>query len=108
MAFLYCTYIVTYAISSPLLGQYIDSVSNRNNQDIHPAIQNVAGVQFTLIFVLVMTSTFIPKGAFALNPKMLNDEELDTEIDDDADDVLSLSDKIKRHDVNEVKETDSN
>ncbi|KAF1343411.1 hypothetical protein EJ07DRAFT_186912 [Lizonia empirigonia] len=66
MAFLYSTYIVTYAIAS-----------------IQPAIRNVAGIQFTIIAVLVMTSTFIPKGAFALNPELLSDEALDTDLEDE-------------------------
>lgn len=81
MAFLYCTYIVTYAITSPLLGRYIDHISNRNEQDIHAAMLNVGGVQFTLIFVLVMTATFVPKGAFSFNPKMLSDEDLDSDVE---------------------------
>lgn len=83
MAFLYCTYIVTYAITSPLLGHYIDRVSNANNQDIHSAIKNVGGVQFTVIFILVMTATFVPKGAFSFNPKMLSEEDLDADLYDD-------------------------
>ncbi|OAL55430.1 hypothetical protein IQ07DRAFT_607780 [Pyrenochaeta sp. DS3sAY3a] len=85
MAFLYSSYIVTYAIASVTLGTYIDRVSATNNNEIQPAILNVAGVQFTVIFVLVMTSTFVPKGAFSLNPKMLSDEFLDTDLDDDED-----------------------
>jgi MFS family permease len=106
MAFLYCTYIVTYAITSPLLGTYIDNVSNANNQDIRPAITNVAGVQFTLIFVLVMTSTFVPKGAFAFNPSLLNDEVLDEDITDDG---MSALDEItiKHKDIFELREQNS-
>ncbi|KAF2016370.1 MFS general substrate transporter [Aaosphaeria arxii CBS 175.79] len=104
MAFLYCTYIVIYAITSPLLGTYIDNVSNSNNQDIRPAITNVAGVQFTIIFVLVMTSTFVPKGAFAFNPKLLNDEMLDEDIIDDG---LSALDEmsIKHKDEYELQDS---
>ncbi|KAF1844741.1 uncharacterized protein K460DRAFT_365697 [Cucurbitaria berberidis CBS 394.84] len=83
MAFLYSTYIVTYAIASVSLGTYIDRVSDRNKEEIQPAILNVAGVQFTIIFVLVMTSTFVPKGAFSLNPKMLDEEFLDTDLEDE-------------------------
>lgn len=83
MAFLYSSYIVTYAIASVTLGTYIDRVSDRNDEQIQPAIFNVAGVQFTVIFVLVMTSTFVPKGAFSLNPKMLNEEYLDTDLEDE-------------------------
>ena len=87
MAFLYSTYIVTYAISSVCLGTYIDRVSDRHDEQIHGAILNVAGVQFTIIAVLVMTSTFVPKGAFSPNPKMLSEENLDADLDgDDLDD----------------------
>ncbi|KAJ8103627.1 MFS general substrate transporter [Lipomyces tetrasporus] len=85
MAFLYSTYIVIYAILSPVLGRYIDSVYNAtggsDGGNIHGAILNVAGVQFTVVSVLIMTSTFIPRGAFSLNPKMLSDEKLDTDVD---------------------------
>jgi hypothetical protein len=83
MAFLYSTYIVTYAIASVCLGTYIDRISYRHNEQIHGAIFSVAGVQFTVIFVLVMTSTFVPKGAFSLNPKMLSEEYLDTDLEDE-------------------------
>ncbi|KAL1795834.1 hypothetical protein ACET3X_006058 [Alternaria dauci] len=83
MAFLYSTYIVTYAIASVSLGTYIDRISDRHNDQIHGAILNVAAVQFTIICVLVMTSTFVPKGAFSLNPKMLNEEDLDTDLEDE-------------------------
>ncbi|EAT91225.1 hypothetical protein HBI56_017360 [Parastagonospora nodorum] len=83
MAFLYSTYIVTYAIASVCLGTYIDRVSDRNNDEVQSAIFSVAGVQFTVIFVLVMTATFVPKGAFSLNPKMLSEEDLDTDLEDE-------------------------
>lgn len=83
MAFLYSSYIVTYAIASVSLGTYIDRVSDKNNEQVQSAIFSVAGVQFTVIFVLVMTATFVPKGAFALNPKMLSEEALDTDLEDE-------------------------
>jgi hypothetical protein len=83
MAFLYSTYIVTYAVASVCLGTYIDRVSDANHDNIQPAILNIAGVQFTVISVLVMASTFIPKGAFAFNPKILSDEPLDTDLEDE-------------------------
>ena len=86
MAFLYSTYIVTYAIASVSLGTYIDRVSDRHNEQIQPAIKNIAGVQFTVMAVLIMASTFVPKGALALNPKLLSDEDLDTDMDSDLDD----------------------
>ncbi|KAF1811947.1 hypothetical protein P152DRAFT_38893 [Eremomyces bilateralis CBS 781.70] len=77
MAFLYSFYIVTYAICSPLLGKYIDSVSNKNNGDIHQAVRMVGGVHFTVACVLVLCSTFVPKGALSLNPPLLSDGHLD-------------------------------
>ena len=99
MAFLYSTYIILYAITSPILGFYIDNVSNANGQNIHSAMMNVAGVQITIIFTFVMTAIFVPKGAFAFNPNMLNEENLDNEImendDDDYDDLFQLKDNSK-------------
>ncbi|KAH8716881.1 major facilitator superfamily domain-containing protein [Phaeosphaeriaceae sp. PMI808] len=83
MAFLYSSYIVTYAIASVCLGTYIDRVSYKNNEQVQTAIFNVAGVQYTVIFVLVLAATFVPKGAFALNPPMLSDEALDTDLEDE-------------------------
>jgi hypothetical protein len=77
MAFLYSTYIVIYAISSPLLGRYIDRVSKANDGDVHSAVTNIAGVHFTVIAAIVMASSFIPRGSLALNPKMLFNETLE-------------------------------
>lgn len=87
MAFLYSSYIVTYAITSPLLGRYIDRVYNqtggeKNGGHIHEAIRNVGGVQFSIVFVIILASTFIPRGAFSLNPKTLFDDKLDTDLEE--------------------------
>ncbi|KAJ8099581.1 hypothetical protein POJ06DRAFT_290840 [Lipomyces tetrasporus] len=100
MAFLYSTYIVIYAITSPLLGRYIDSVYNRtgganNGGHIQEAIQYVGGVQFTIIFALIMASTFIPRGSFSLNPKMLFNENLDKDLDEVADATFVMQDDAK-------------
>ncbi|KAK9243434.1 hypothetical protein V1506DRAFT_568420 [Lipomyces tetrasporus] len=100
MAFLYSTYIVIYAITSPLLGRYIDSVYNRtgganNGGHIQEAIQYVGGVQFTIIFALIMASTFIPRGSFSLNPKMLFNENLDKDLDEVADATFVIQDDAK-------------
>jgi len=83
MAFLYSSYIVMYAIASVSLGTYIDRVSDSNHGQIQPAIRNVAGVQFTIICVLVLASTFVPKGAFSLNPRMLSEEFLDADVEEE-------------------------
>ena len=40
------------------------------------ALKNVAGVQFTVISGILLASTFIPAGAFALNPRLLFGEDL--------------------------------
>ncbi|KAL2361691.1 hypothetical protein RJZ56_005417 [Blastomyces dermatitidis] len=85
MAFLYTTYIVLYAITSPVLGRYIDHVFNEsggteNGGDIHLAILNIGAVQFTILSVVILAATFVPQGAFALNPDVIFDEQLDTEI----------------------------
>jgi hypothetical protein len=80
MSFLYCTYIVTYAIASTFLGQYVDAVGNRPENrntgtppnypsfpndyvNVRPAIYNVVGVQFTVLAVIMLLATFIPRGA---------------------------------------------
>lgn len=87
MAFLYSTYIVIYAICSPLLGRYIDGVYNRSGGsdggDIRPALVNTAGVQFTVLCVVVLASTFVPRGALSFNPKMLNNQSLDKDLHSD-------------------------
>ncbi|KAE8144747.1 hypothetical protein BDV25DRAFT_87106 [Aspergillus avenaceus] len=85
MAFLYSTYIILYAITPPILGSYIDHVYSKtggsdHGGNIYDAIRNVACVQFTIISGLVFMSTFVPQGAFALNPKMLYSEDLEEEI----------------------------
>lgn len=81
MAFLYSTYIVIYAIANPLLGQYVDSVWNGSGQtDVRPAVYNIAGVQLTVLCIVVILATFVPKGAFSLNPRALYGENLDAEV----------------------------
>ncbi|CAF1164073.1 unnamed protein product [Didymodactylos carnosus] len=80
MAFLYSSYIVIYAIANPLLGKYIDSIYN-STKSIRPALVNTAGVQFTVITVVIFACTFIPKGAVAFNPAVLHKEDLLSNLD---------------------------
>ena len=94
MAFLYSTYIVIYAITSPLLGKYVDRVGAANNDDVHSAMRNIAGVHFTVIGVIIMAATFIPHGAFALNPKMLFGEDLTGSVDS-TDDLVDKNSEYK-------------
>ncbi|PWY92870.1 hypothetical protein BO70DRAFT_367856 [Aspergillus heteromorphus CBS 117.55] len=84
MAFLYSTYIVLYAVISPILGSYIDRVyiqtgGSTGGGDIHHAIRYVASVQFSIISLLVMVASFVPRGSLALNPWALEEEDLEEE-----------------------------
>ncbi|KAL4805597.1 hypothetical protein BDV18DRAFT_21842 [Aspergillus unguis] len=83
MAFLYSTYIVLYAITSPLLGSYIDHIygetGGTEHGNIFEAIRNVGSVQFSVVAVLVLAATFVPRGSMSLNPQMLHDEDLEHE-----------------------------
>jgi len=96
MAFLYCTYIVIYAISSSTIGRYIDRIGAENTNNfargivaapgypdkyinVRSAVQNIGGVQFTIIAAVIIAATFIPKGSFSFNPKNLYGETLQGE-----------------------------
>jgi len=94
MAFLYSTYIVIYAVASPLLGRYIDGVSKRNGGDIHAAVVNIAGVQFTVVMAVVLAATLIPRGALELNPRMLHEQALDKDVE-----TSSLESGVERESV---------
>ncbi|OAX78029.1 hypothetical protein ACJ72_07668 [Emergomyces africanus] len=103
MAFLYTTYIVLYAITSPALGRYIDHVFNKsggaeNGGDIHPAIMNTGAVQFTSLSLVILAATFVPQGAFAFNPQLLFDQQLDTEISGACklDDEVNMSQRLSK------------
>ncbi|KAH6843445.1 major facilitator superfamily domain-containing protein [Chaetomium sp. MPI-CAGE-AT-0009] len=81
MAFLYSFYIVTYAVAGTLLGRYLDGVYNKSGGidggQVHTGLIYTAGVQMSVISLLVLAATFVPKGAFAFNPKMISEEPLD-------------------------------
>jgi hypothetical protein len=90
MSFLYSSYVIIYAIANPMLGKYIDQVYHFTGT-IRPALVYTAGVQFTVIMIIVFVSTFIPTGAFAFNPSIPDEEDSSsTDDNDDADkaDVL--------------------
>jgi hypothetical protein len=103
MSFLYCTYIITYAILGTLLGRYVDSFGNRpenhnvakplskkipgypnNYVNIRPVVFNIAGIQFTVLAIIIIVATFIPKGSFAFNPKILYGDTLESEESEDS------------------------
>ncbi|KAI5795000.1 hypothetical protein EDC01DRAFT_745314 [Geopyxis carbonaria] len=85
MAFLYSSYIVLYAVASPLLGKYLDREFARTGGKeggghIRTALTNVAGVQFTILMAVIIGATLVPRGAWAWNPTALEGERLDEEV----------------------------
>ncbi|CAF0835997.1 unnamed protein product [Adineta ricciae] len=74
MAFLYSSYIILYAILNPILGKYIDYVYNSTGS-VRPALFYTAAIQLTIILIIVFLSTFIPKGSFAFNPTLDDDDD---------------------------------
>ncbi|EAQ85512.1 hypothetical protein CHGG_09526 [Chaetomium globosum CBS 148.51] len=81
MAFLYSFYIVTYAVSGTMLGRYLDGIFNKSGGldggEVRSGLMYTAGVQMSVISVLVLAATFVPKGALAFNPKIISDDPLD-------------------------------
>ncbi|KAL7416275.1 hypothetical protein BDY24DRAFT_412485 [Mrakia frigida] len=80
MAFLFSSYIILYAILGSVLGSYIDKVYNRDG-NIYDALVYVGG--FTVLCVIILAATLVPKGAFAFNPHLINNAELEGEIETD-------------------------
>ncbi|KAL0060626.1 hypothetical protein AAF712_012569 [Marasmius tenuissimus] len=107
MAFLYVLYIVVYSILSTVLGKWVDKkllgfTGAAAATPAKDALKFIGGVQFTILCVVVIISTFIPKGAFALNPtdEDFNGDHKNTEKDSNADDDLK-SDELKAKVTNE-------
>lgn len=112
MAFLYSFYIVMYAICQPLLGRYVDRVYNRNGgedaSDVHEAVFNVVGVQFTVYAIVIFASTFLPQGSFALNPAVLDGQDLEKDREkDQAKKEEAGTEERKEGDAETPKKTDS-
>ena len=101
MAFLYSSYIITYAVLGYVLGSHIDDVYN-TDKNVERALRNLGGIQvstfniqilifcsltprlasqFTVLAAIVIAATFVPKGSFSLNPKMINDSALTGDVD---------------------------
>ncbi|KAK0530548.1 hypothetical protein OC835_003977 [Tilletia horrida] len=78
MAFLYVLYIVIYALVSTFLGRWVDSQVRafKGAATVAPAqnaLKYVGGVHFTVLAVIIIASTFIPRGALAFNPRAEGD-----------------------------------
>jgi hypothetical protein len=91
MAFLYVTYIVINAILSVVLGNRFDREWTSNGTIVQ-TLKMVGGVHFTVACVVIFLSTFIPKGAFAFNPKALSGEKTAPTMTPVEDGVISGSD----------------
>ncbi|KAJ3232994.1 hypothetical protein HDU81_002561 [Chytriomyces hyalinus] len=89
MAFLYSSYIAMYFGLNYGLGNYLDVYANKvksNKNDKNLAYANgiepfymIAGVMFSVGCVIILAGTFIPKGSFAINPKILGGDKSDDE-----------------------------
>ncbi|KAG8802983.1 hypothetical protein FRC17_006295 [Serendipita sp. 399] len=105
MAFLYSSYIITYAILGSLLGTYIDKVFAQDG-NIYRALVNIGGVHFTVLSAIIIASTLIPKGALSLNPKMINDADLTgpTDLETARDEDVAARDRTHPDDSSVEKE----
>lgn len=75
MSFLYSSFIILYTILSVVLGRFIDTVFAEDG-NIKRALFDVGGVQFSVIAGVILFATFIPRGAWHLNPDILFDDSV--------------------------------
>ena len=71
MAFLFSSYVVLNAVLSSVLGGVIDDDFVANGS-ITTSLRQVGGVQFSVGCAVILAASLIPRGAFALNPRVLN------------------------------------
>ena len=104
MSFLYTSYIVIYAVISPLIGEWVDDFKHESKHYKKGSKMNlywldqqksqyfywISGVFFSLISIPIFLNTFVPKGSWEMNPKLIdapipgedeNDNEIEIEID---------------------------
>ena len=92
MSFLYVSYIILYSIVSTVVGKWVDGqlrpyTGTARVEPTREVLKKTGGVHFTVVGIVIFASTFIPKGAFALNPKMIDGKdctEEDLEEDDES------------------------
>ncbi|KAL0574381.1 hypothetical protein V5O48_007582 [Marasmius crinis-equi] len=97
MAFLYVLYIVLYSVLSTVLGKWVDKKIAGFSGDAaaapaRDALKYIGGVQFTILCVIVIASTFIPKGSLAFNPK---DDDFNGERAQQSDKDSASDDELK-------------
>ncbi|KAF9921048.1 hypothetical protein FBU30_008967 [Linnemannia zychae] len=99
MAFLYSFYIILYAVLGPLLGKHIDYVKSSNAGDIRPALRNVGGIMYTVVCVVLLLATFIPKGSFAINPDLIDGNQ----IEDEEEEYRRQQAALQQDEIKEIK-----
>lgn len=67
---MYVTYIVMYAVISSVLGKWVDKQLVKK-VSARQVLKYVGGVQFTVLCVVVLLATCIPRGALTFNPKLI-------------------------------------
>ncbi|CAO3564277.1 unnamed protein product [Mortierella alpina] len=95
MAFLYSFYIVLYAVLGPVLGQALDASAKEHGGNIQPGLVYVGGVMYTVVCVVLLASTLIPKGSFALNPSLIDDTAIEDEDEVPAETEAYYHDEVK-------------
>eukprot|EP01038_Epipyxis_sp_PR26KG_P007208 gene7208-9836_t len=123
MSFLYVTYIVVYAVMSPLIGHWLDGFSLRQNHAINDGNYDlaaqlkldakqqyffwIAGVMFSLVSILMFISTFYPRGTWHCNPDKLEVCDPDDDLGDLG--VASLGNTKNKHNLDfDEEEKDQN
>lgn len=111
MAFLYVSYIVMYALISTFLGRWVDSrlrglTGAAAIARARDCLKYVGGVHFTILSVIIIAATFIPRGAFAFNPKVIDESLLKSDEETSYDDDSSNEDHLKKELRNEHHNTE--
>lgn len=61
-----------FFVAGATLGTVIDkAVGPDKTGDVHPALIKVGGAMYTVVAVIVLAGTFIPKGSLAFNPDLI-------------------------------------
>lgn len=115
MAFLYTLYIVVYACLSYGLGRAFDYY-NTVLLDPRGGLFWLAGVMMSIACVMILAASFVPKGAFGLNPTYADmgiveeepEKKDETKVESQEEETATNSDKEKeKKDKEETEVEDS-
>ena len=92
MAFLYVLYIIMYSVISTFLGRWVDKQlrglsGTRAINQARDCLKYIGGVHFTILSVIIIAATFIPKGSFSLNPKAIDTSLLKGDEESTSEDI---------------------